>query len=165
MFVISFDVEQGEFFGTFGRNGSGKSTLLKVLASVTGSIPGGSGSPADSLRSSSWDRLQPQLTALDNVILNGVMMGRGDGSAAAPRRSGRVRRTRGYLDLQIKNYSSGMKVRLGFAVMTHVDAHLLLVDEVLAVGDTDFHRSAPRFSWRCTKRGGRSFSSLTACRR
>jgi ABC-type polysaccharide/polyol phosphate transport system ATPase subunit len=137
---ISFDVGQGEFFGVVGRNGSGKSTLLKLLASVY---------RADAGRIRIAGRLAPflelgigfnsELTAYDNVILNGVMMGLS--AAEARHRYNEIIEFAGledYTDLQVKNYSSGMKVRLGFAVMTHVDADLLLVDEVLAVGDADF---------------------------
>jgi len=137
---ISFDVHRGEFFGIVGRNGSGKSTLLKLLASVY---------KADAGRVRIAGRLapflelgigfSPELTAVDNVVLNGVMMG------LSPREARRrydeiieFAGLRDYTDLRIKNYSSGMKVRLGFAVMTHVDADVLLVDEVLAVGDADF---------------------------
>jgi ABC-type polysaccharide/polyol phosphate transport system ATPase subunit len=137
---LSFDVGDGEFFGIVGRNGSGKSTLLKLLASVY---------KADSGRIRIAGRLAPflelgigfnsELTAEDNVVLNGVMMGLSANEAR--RRFDEIVEFAGlgeYKDLQIKNYSSGMKVRLGFAVMTHVDADLLLVDEVLAVGDADF---------------------------
>jgi ABC-type polysaccharide/polyol phosphate transport system ATPase subunit len=137
---ISFDVHQGEFFGIVGRNGSGKSTLLKLLASVY---------KADAGRVRIAGRLapflelgigfSPELTAHDNVVLSGVMMGLTPREAR--RRFDEVIEFAGledYTDLRIKNYSSGMKVRLGFAVMTHVDADLLLIDEVLAVGDADF---------------------------
>ena len=152
---LSFDVEQGEFFGIVGRNGSGKSTLLKVLASVY---------RVDSGRIRIAGRLapflelgigfNPQLTALDNVILNGVMMGLT--ATEARRRFDEVVEFAGleeYLDLQIKNYSSGMKVRLGFAVMTHVDADLLLVDEVLAVGDADFQEKCTEVFLEMHKKG------------
>jgi ABC-type polysaccharide/polyol phosphate transport system ATPase subunit len=137
---LSFEVGRGEFFGLIGRNGSGKSTLLKLLASVY---------KADSGRIRIAGKLAPflelgigfnaELTAYDNVVLNGVMMGLS--APEARRRYEEVIEFAGledYTDLQIKNFSSGMKVRLGFAVMTHVDADLLLVDEVLAVGDADF---------------------------
>ncbi len=137
---LNFDVEQGEFFGVVGRNGSGKSTLLKLLASV---YKADQGSIRIAGRLAPFLELgvgfNPKLTARDNVVLNGVMMGLSP--AEAKRRFDEVIEFAGledYVDLQVKNYSSGMKVRLGFAVMTHVDADVLLIDEVLAVGDAEF---------------------------
>ena len=137
---LSFDVEQGEFFGVVGRNGSGKSTLLKLLASVYGADHGSirvAGRMAPFLELGVG--FNPKLTARDNVVLNAVMMGLSP--TEARRRFDEVIEFAGlqdYVDLQVKNYSSGMKVRLGFAVMTHVDADVLLIDEVLAVGDAEF---------------------------
>ncbi|CAA9495150.1 MAG: hypothetical protein AVDCRST_MAG17-1049 [uncultured Solirubrobacterales bacterium] len=137
---ISFEVRRGEFFGIVGRNGSGKSTLLKMLASIY---------RADAGRIRMAGRLAPflelgvgfnnELTALDNVVVNGVMMGLSSAEARARYRE--IVDFAGladYTDLKLKNYSSGMKVRLGFAIMTHVDAEVLLIDEVLAVGDVEF---------------------------
>jgi ABC-type polysaccharide/polyol phosphate transport system ATPase subunit len=139
---ISFEINQGEFFGIVGRNGSGKSTLLKLLASIY---------RADSGRIRIAGRLapfielgvgfNPDLTARENVVLNGVMMG------LTPRE---MRRRLGaiiefaeleeFIDLKLKNYSSGMLVRLAFAVMMEADADVLLIDEVLAVGDAAFQQ-------------------------
>ncbi len=137
---LSFDVGQGEFFGIVGRNGTGKSTLLKLLASV---YPADTGTIKVAGRLAPFLELgvgfNPKLTARDNVVLNGVMMGLSP--AEARRRFDEIIEFAGlqdYVDLQVKNYSSGMKVRLGFAVMTHVDADVLLIDEVLAVGDAEF---------------------------
>jgi ABC-2 type transport system ATP-binding protein len=137
---ISFDVHQGEFFGIVGRNGSGKSTLLKVLASIY---------RADAGRIRMAGRLapfielgvgfNPELTARENVVLNGVMMGLG--RRAAARRLDSVlefAELREFVDLKLKNYSSGMMVRLAFAVMVEANADVMLVDEVLAVGDAAF---------------------------
>ena len=137
---ISFDVHQGEFFGVVGRNGSGKSTLLKLIASIY---------KADSGRIRVAGRLAPfielgvgfntDLTAYDNVVLNGVMMGLTP--TEARRRCEEVVEFAGledFTDLRMKNYSSGMRVRLAFAVMVQVDADVLLIDEVLAVGDAEF---------------------------
>lgn len=137
---ISFDVRRGEFFGVVGRNGSGKSTLLKLFASIyrvdRGSIRlAGRLAPFLELGVG----FNPELPAFDNVVLNGVMMGLTP--AEAKRRYEEIVDFAGlsdYTDLKLKNYSSGMKVRLGFAVMTHVDADVLLIDEVLAVGDAEF---------------------------
>ncbi len=137
---ISFDVHRGEFFGIVGRNGSGKSTLLKVLASIY---------RADAGRIRMAGRLapfielgvgiNPELTARENVELNGVMMGLG--RRGARRRLDSVldfAELREFVDLKLKNYSSGMMVRLAFAVMVEADADVMLVDEVLAVGDAAF---------------------------
>jgi ABC-type polysaccharide/polyol phosphate transport system ATPase subunit len=139
---ISFDIEQGEFFGIVGRNGSGKSTLLKLLASVyrpdTGTIRmAGRLAPFLELGVG----FNPQLPAYENVILNGVMMGLTPKQARA--RYEQVIDFAGleqYTELRLKNYSSGMKVRLAFAMLTQVDADILLMDEVLAVGDTEFQQ-------------------------
>jgi ABC-type polysaccharide/polyol phosphate transport system ATPase subunit len=137
---ISFDVHRGEFFGIVGRNGSGKSTLLKVLASIY---------KADSGRIRMAGRLapfielgvgfNPELTARENVALNGVMMGLG--RREARRRLDSVlefAELQQFTELKLKNYSSGMMVRLAFAVMVQADADVMLVDEVLAVGDAAF---------------------------
>jgi ABC-type polysaccharide/polyol phosphate transport system ATPase subunit len=137
---ISFDVHRGEFFGVIGRNGSGKTTLLKLLASIYA---------ADAGRIRIAGRLapfielgvgfNPELNARDNVLLNGVMMGLT--RAEARSRFERVvdyAELWDYTDLKLKNYSFGMQVRLGFSMMLQVDADVLLVDEVLAVGDLAF---------------------------
>jgi ABC-2 type transport system ATP-binding protein len=137
---VSFDVRRGEFFGIVGRNGSGKSTLLKILSSIyqadAGSIRiGGRLAPFIELGVG----FNPELTARENVALNGVMMGLGRREAA--RRLDSVldfAGLRDFVDLKLKNYSSGMTVRLAFAVMVEADADIMLVDEVLAVGDASF---------------------------
>jgi ABC-2 type transport system ATP-binding protein len=137
---LDFEVERGEFFGVLGRNGSGKSTLLKILASVYTATRG---SVKVAGRLGPFLELgvgfNPKLTARDNVVLNGVTMGLS--TKEARRRFDEIMEFSGlqdFVDLQIKNYSSGMRVRLGFAIMTHVDADVLLIDEVLAVGDAEF---------------------------
>jgi ABC-2 type transport system ATP-binding protein len=139
---VSFEIRQGEFFGIVGRNGSGKSTLLKLLASIY---------RADAGRIHIAGRLAPfielgvgfnqELTARENVLLNGVMMG------LTPKE---VRERQDsvidfaeldeFADLKLKNYSSGMLVRLAFSVMLQADADVLLIDEVLAVGDASFQQ-------------------------
>jgi ABC-2 type transport system ATP-binding protein len=139
---VSFEIERGEFFGIVGRNGSGKSTLLKILASIYA---------ADAGRVRMAGRLapfielgvgfNPELTARENVELNGVMMG-------LTRRDARSRlgavlefaELEEFVDLKLKNYSSGMLVRLAFSVMIQSDAEILLIDEVLAVGDASFQQ-------------------------
>jgi ABC-2 type transport system ATP-binding protein len=139
---VSFQIRQGEFFGIVGRNGSGKSTLLKCLASIY---------TPDRGRISAAGRLVPfielgvgfnmEMTALDNVVINGVMMG------LSPREARRrfdevieFAELQDYVDLKLKNYSSGMQVRLAFSLMIQADADVLLIDEVLAVGDAAFQQ-------------------------
>jgi ABC-2 type transport system ATP-binding protein len=139
---ISFEIRRGEFFGIVGRNGSGKSTLLKLLASIY---------KADSGSIQIAGRLAPfielgvgfnhELTARENVVLNGVMMG------LTPKEMRNrldavidFAELREFADLKLKNYSSGMLVRLAFAVMMEADADVLLIDEVLAVGDASFQQ-------------------------
>ncbi len=137
---IDFDVHRGEFFGIVGRNGSGKSTLLKILASIYG---------VDAGRVRMAGRLapfielgvgfNPELTSRENVVLNGVLMGLTRREALA--RLDRVlefAELTEFADLKLKNYSSGMTVRLAFSVMVEADADIMLIDEVLAVGDASF---------------------------
>ena len=139
---VSFEIRQGEFFGIVGRNGSGKSTLLKLLASIY---------RADRGKIRMAGRLAPfielgvgfnhDLTARENVVLNGVMMGLTP--AEMRRRLDAViqfAELEEFADLKLKNYSSGMLVRLAFAVMMEADADVLLIDEVLAVGDASFQQ-------------------------
>src|SRR5262245_18630653 len=139
---VSFDIHQGEFFGIVGRNGSGKSTLLKILASIY---------RADAGTIRMAGRLAPfielgvgfnlELTARENVVLNGVMMG------LTPQETRdrldavlEFAELGDFVDLKLKNYSSGMLVRLAFSVMMEADADILLIDEVLAVGDASFQQ-------------------------
>jgi ABC-type polysaccharide/polyol phosphate transport system ATPase subunit len=139
---VSVTVEQGEFFGIVGRNGSGKSTLLKCLAGIYQTDSGtmdveGSLSPFIELGVG----FNMDLTARDNVLINAIMLG-------LSRREARdsfdsiiaFAELEEFLDLKLKNYSSGMQVRLAFAVATQVHADVLLIDEVLAVGDAAFQQ-------------------------
>src|SRR5689334_5677938 len=137
---VSFDVREGEFFGIVGRNGSGKSSLLKILAGIY---------RADRGRVRMAGRVAPfielgvgfnaELTARENAVLNGVLMGQ---TLREARRSlDAVLDFAGleeFVDLKLKNYSSGMLVRFAFAVMVQSDADVMLIDEVLAVGDAAF---------------------------
>ena len=137
---VSLTVNRGEFFGVVGRNGSGKSTLLKLIASIYRADRGrirvaGRLSPFIELGVG----FHPELAAFDNVLLNGVMMG------LSPREARRryeavieFAELEDFTELKLRNYSSGMRVRLAFAVMVQVDADVLLIDEVLAVGDAAF---------------------------
>jgi ABC-type polysaccharide/polyol phosphate transport system ATPase subunit len=139
---ISFEVKEGEFYGIVGRNGSGKSTLLKCLAGIYSADRGriwitGRMSPFIELGVG----FNPDLAARDNVVLNGIMLG------LTPREA-RARyehviefaELEEFQELKLKNYSSGMHVRLAFSVAIQVDADVLLIDEVLAVGDASFQQ-------------------------
>ena len=139
---ISFEVGRGEFFGIVGRNGSGKSTLLKCLAGIYRADGGKAWIDG---RLSAFVELgvgfNMDLAARDNIRINAVMLGLS--SRDARRREDQIidfAGLHGFEDLKIKNYSSGMLVRLGFAIMAHVDADVLLIDEVLAVGDAAFQQ-------------------------
>jgi ABC-type polysaccharide/polyol phosphate transport system ATPase subunit len=139
---VSFTVPHGEFFGIVGRNGSGKSTLLKCLAGI---YRIDSGAVYVNGRLSTFIELgvgfNPDLAARDNATLNAIMLGLGRKEADA--RFERIldfSELHEFQDLKIKNYSSGMLVRLAFSVMIQVDADILLIDEVLAVGDAAFQQ-------------------------
>jgi ABC-type polysaccharide/polyol phosphate transport system ATPase subunit len=139
---VSFDVRQGEFFGIVGRNGSGKSTLLKCLAGIYGVDQGKIYVDG---RVSTFIELgvgfNMDLPARDNIMINATMLG-------LTTRQARERidaiidfaELHEFVDLRLKNYSSGMLVRLAFSVMIQVDAEVLLIDEVLAVGDASFQQ-------------------------
>jgi ABC-2 type transport system ATP-binding protein len=139
---ISFDVLEGEFFGIVGRNGSGKSTLLKCLAGIyradAGSIRAAGGiSPFIELGVG----FNPDLTARENVVINAVMMGLTPREARARFDSIiEFAELQDFVDLKLKNYSSGMQVRLAFSVMVQAGSEILLIDEVLAVGDAAFQQ-------------------------
>ena len=139
---VSFDVHAGEFFGIVGRNGSGKSTLLKILASIYRADAGWiamAGRPAPFIELGVG--FNPELTARENVVLNGVMMGLSQREAR--RRLGAVldfAELEEFVDLKLKNYSSGMLVRLAFSLMLQAEAEIMLIDEVLAVGDASFQQ-------------------------
>ncbi|HEY4426822.1 MAG TPA: ABC transporter ATP-binding protein [Solirubrobacteraceae bacterium] len=139
---ISFTVPPGEFFGIVGRNGSGKSTLLKCLAGI---YRADEGKIWCNGRMSTFIELgvgfNPDLAAYDNVALNGIMLGLSPREARARyRRVIEFAELEEFQDLKLKNYSSGMHVRLAFSVAIQVDADILLIDEVLAVGDAAFQQ-------------------------
>lgn len=139
---VTFHVEQGEFFGLVGKNGSGKSTLLKCIAGIY--APNG-GAIHNNGTISSFIELgvgfNPELPAYDNVVLNATLMGL-DVDAARASYSAVLDFAElwEFENLKLKNYSSGMYVRLAFSVMLQVDADILLIDEVLAVGDAAFQQ-------------------------
>lgn len=139
---ISFEVKKGEFFGILGRNGSGKSTLLKILAEIYKPTEGevsvnGKLVPFIELGVG----FNPELTGRENVYLNGALLGFSK-SEIDERYEDIVKfaELEDFMDQRLKNYSSGMQVRLAFSVATRADADILLIDEVLAVGDADFQR-------------------------
>jgi ABC-type polysaccharide/polyol phosphate transport system ATPase subunit len=139
---ISFSVAPGEFFGIVGRNGSGKSTLLKCLAGIYTTDEGKIWCNG---RMSTFIELgvgfNPDLAAYDNVALNGIMLGLSPREARARyKRVIEFAELEDFQDLKLKNYSSGMHVRLAFSVAIQVEADILLIDEVLAVGDAAFQQ-------------------------
>jgi ABC-type polysaccharide/polyol phosphate transport system ATPase subunit len=139
---VSLEIRQGEFFGIVGRNGSGKSTLLKCLAGIYDTD---SGELSIAGRLSPFIELgvgfNPNLAARDNVTINAIMLGLSRKEAQA-RFDAIIEfaELEEFTELRLKNYSSGMHVRLAFSVAVQVDADILLMDEVLAVGDAAFQR-------------------------
>lgn len=137
---VTFELQPGETLGIIGPNGAGKTTILKILSRVTTPT---SGVVRTNGRLSALIELgagfHPELTGRDNIYLNGTILGMRKSEIAA--RFDRIVAFAGigdFLDTPVKRYSSGMYARLGFAVAAHVDPEVLLVDEVLAVGDTAF---------------------------
>ncbi len=139
---VSFDVRQGEVLGIIGRNGAGKSTILKILSRITAPTDGHvkvKGRIASLLEVGMG--FHPDLTGRDNIYLNGSILGMNKQEIA--RKFDEIvafAETEQFLDTPVKRYSSGMYVRLAFAVAAHLEPEILLVDEVLAVGDTAFQR-------------------------
>jgi ABC-type polysaccharide/polyol phosphate transport system ATPase subunit len=159
---VSFEIEQGEFFGIVGRNGSGKSTLLKLLASI---YRADSGVIRMAGRLAPFIELgvgfNPELTARENIVLNGVMVG------LTPQETRQridsvldFAELQEFANLKLKNYSSGMLVRLAFSVMMEADADVLLIDEVLAVGDAAFQQKCAD-AFRDMKAAGKTIILVT----
>lgn len=139
---ITFDIREGEFFGIVGRNGSGKSTLLKILAEIYQPT---SGSVQHRGRLVPFIELgvgfNPELTGRENVYLNGAMLGFSNAEIDEMYDDiVQFAELEMFMDQKLKNYSSGMQVRLAFSVATRAKADVLIVDEVLAVGDANFQR-------------------------
>lgn len=139
---INLEVKEGEILGIVGRNGAGKSTLLKLLSRVTAPTTGRiltKGRIASLLEVGTG--FHPELTGRENIYLNGTILGMTRQEITQQLEeiiefSGCVK----YIDTPVKRYSSGMQVRLGFAVAAHLECEILIVDEVLAVGDADFQK-------------------------
>jgi len=139
---VSFDVPEGEILGVIGRNGSGKSTLLKILSKITRATSGVTqvtGRVASLLEVGTG--FHEELTGRENIYLSGTILGmtkkRIDEKLEEIVTFAGIER---FIDTPIKRYSSGMIMRLGFSVAAHLEAEILLVDEVIAVGDTEFQR-------------------------
>ena len=141
---INFKVEQGDVVGIIGKNGAGKSTLLKLLSKVTAPTTGhirARGRIASLLEVGTG--FHPEMTGRENIYMNGAILGMTKQEIRSKLDeivdfSGCER----YLDTPVKRYSSGMTVRLGFAIAAHLDPEILVVDEVLAVGDAEFQKKA-----------------------
>ena len=141
---ISFKVEQGDVVGIIGKNGAGKSTLLKILSRVTSPTTGDikiKGRIASLLEVGTG--FHPEMTGRENIFMNGSIMGMT--KAEIKKKFDEIFDFAGvakYVDTPVKRYSSGMMVRLGFAIAAHLEPEILVVDEVLAVGDADFQKKA-----------------------
>ena len=139
---VSFEVKRGEVLGIIGRNGAGKSTLLKILSRVTTQSSGQikvKGRIASLLEVGTG--FHPELTGRENIFLNGAILGMRKAEIA--RKFDEIVEFSGcarYIDTPVKRYSSGMYVRLAFAVAAHLEPEILIVDEVLAVGDAEFQK-------------------------
>ncbi|AQS93274.1 ABC transporter ATP-binding protein [Polaribacter sp. BM10] len=155
---INFEVKKGEVLGIIGKNGAGKSTLLKILSKVTGPTTGSiksNGRIASLLEVGTG--FHPEMTGKENIFLNGAILGMTKKEIASKLDeiiafSGCER----YVDTPVKRYSSGMKVRLAFAVAAHLEPDILIVDEVLAVGDAEFQKKAIGKMQDISKEGGRT---------
>ncbi|OJV42937.1 MAG: ABC transporter ATP-binding protein [Bacteroidales bacterium 36-12] len=141
---INFKVEQGDVLGIIGKNGAGKSTLLKILSKVTTPTTGtikARGRIASLLEVGTG--FHPEMTGRENIFMNGAIMGMT--KAEISRKLDEIIDFAGverYIDTPVKRYSSGMTVRLGFAIAAHLEPEILVVDEVLAVGDAEFQKKA-----------------------
>ena len=141
---IDFEVNQGEVLGIIGKNGAGKSTLLKILSRVTSPTTGvikTKGRIASLLEVGTG--FHPELTGRENIYLNGAILGMTKLEIVS--KIDEIVEFSGcelYIDTPVKRYSSGMTVRLAFAVAAHLEPDILIIDEVLAVGDAEFQKKA-----------------------
>lgn len=155
---ISFNVEQGEIIGIIGANGAGKSTLLKILSQITPPTSGEikiKGKVASLLEVGTG--FHPELTGRENIFLNGAILGMA--KKEIEKKFNEIVEFSGiekFLDTPVKRYSSGMYVRLAFSVAAHMEPDILLIDEVLAVGDAEFQKKCLGKMGEVTKKAGRT---------
>ena len=155
---INFSVEQGEVLGIIGQNGAGKSTLLKILSQITSPSIGSikmKGRVASLLEVGTG--MHPEMTARQNIYLNGSLMGMRRHEITL--KLDEIVDFAGiekYIDTPIKRFSSGMTVRLGFAIAAFLEPEILIVDEVLAVGDAEFQKKAVGKMQDVSRGGGRT---------
>ena len=155
---INFEIEQGDAVGIIGRNGAGKSTLLKILSKVTKPTTGKiytKGRIASLLEVGTG--FHPEMTGRENIYLNGAILGMT--KKEITRKFDEIVDFSGverYIDTPVKRYSSGMYVRLAFAVAAHLESEILIVDEVLAVGDAEFQKKCLGKMGDVTKGEGRT---------
>jgi lipopolysaccharide transport system ATP-binding protein len=141
---INFDVNKGEVLGVIGKNGAGKSTLLKILSKVTSPTKGNikvNGRIASLLEVGTG--FHPELSGRENIYLNGAILGMSKNDIKM--KFDEIVDFSGvdkYIDTPVKRYSSGMYVRLAFAVAAHLESEILIIDEVLAVGDAEFQKKS-----------------------
>jgi len=155
---INFEVKQGDVLGIIGKNGAGKSTLLKILSRITAPTTGmitADGRIASLLEVGTG--FHPELTGRENIYMNGCIMGMT--KAEITRKMDEIIDFAGverYVDTPVKRFSSGMTVRLGFSIAAHLEPEILVVDEVLAVGDAEFQKKAIGKMQDVSKGGGRT---------
>lgn len=155
---INFTVERGEVMGIIGRNGAGKSTLLKILSQITPPTTGEiklKGRVGSLLEVGTG--FHPELTGRENIFLNGAILGMR--KKEIENKFDEIVEFSGvgqFLDLPVKRYSSGMYVRLAFSVAAHLEPDILIIDEVLAVGDVEFQKKCIGKMEEVTKKGGRT---------
>ncbi|MDI1335081.1 MAG: ABC transporter ATP-binding protein [Lacunisphaera sp.] len=155
---VSFDVHQGDVIGIIGRNGAGKSTLLKILSRITEPTTGRAtirGRVASLLEVGTG--FHPELSGRENIFLNGAILGMS--RAEITRKFDEIvafAEVERFLDTQVKHYSSGMYVRLAFSVAAHLEPEILIVDEVLAVGDAQFQKKCLGKMSEVTRESGRT---------
>src|ERR1700737_1966018 len=155
---VSFEVKQGEVIGIIGENGAGKSTLLKILSRITDPTRGRigiNGRVASLLEVGTG--FHPELTGRENIFLNGAILGMT--RREVKRKFDEIvdfARVEKFLDTPVKRYSSGMYVRLAFAVAAHLEPEILAVDEVLAVGEAAFQKKCLGKMGEVAKKGGRT---------
>jgi ABC-type branched-subunit amino acid transport system ATPase component len=153
---LSFEIHEGEFFGIIGRNGSGKSTLLKILAGIYQPDPGShiqiKGRIAPMLELGVG--FNQELTGRENVYLSATILGLTRSEIDARYEEiVRFAELEKFMELQVKHYSSGMSVKLAFSVATQINAPIMLLDEVLAVGDFVFQEKCFAYFEECKRQG------------